>query len=110
MIISNDELGQSDHRQQTDYPSRSKPVYSHEPDTKVAALETWCREMVDTSTPIFLVMKTTQTVFNGSGTQEATDQLQKAFISPLMPPCQVCQSDSVWERFKTVVLEYEATR
>ncbi|KAK6971850.1 hypothetical protein R3P38DRAFT_3140101 [Favolaschia claudopus] len=88
------------------------PVHSHEPDAKVAALETWRREMVDTKdcTPIFLAMKATQTVFNGSGAQEATDQLQEAFISPLMPACQVCQSNSVWQRFKTVVLEYEATR
>ncbi|KAJ7234501.1 hypothetical protein B0H12DRAFT_1142729 [Mycena haematopus] len=88
------------------------PVYCHEPDTTVKVLNEWRRRMIEANvtTPIFFIMKASQDVFNGTGAQEATDQLQLALISPLMPTKQVCCSDIIWARFFKVVIEYEATR
>jgi hypothetical protein len=59
---------------------------------------------------MFLVMKSSQDVFNGAAAQEATDQPQLALISPFVPTCQVCQNDAIWARFHQVFIEYEANR
>jgi hypothetical protein len=55
-------------------------------------------------------MKASQDVFNGTTAQKATDQLQLALISPLMPTYQAYQSDAIWARFHRVFIEYEANR
>ncbi|KAJ7115349.1 hypothetical protein C8R44DRAFT_794511 [Mycena epipterygia] len=77
--------------------SRSQgPVYSLEPAATLDALDPWrTRILTDplNLTPIFTLMKTDQTVFNGSGAQETTDQLLLALIHPQMPAIYVCSYD-----------------
>ncbi|KAJ7792707.1 hypothetical protein B0H14DRAFT_3562596 [Mycena olivaceomarginata] len=88
------------------------PVYRLEPVETLTALDNWRQEMIKTKdmTSIFVKMKSRQDVFNGSGAQEATDQLVRALISPLMPTFYVCDSTAVWARFSREFVEYKSTR
>ncbi|KAJ7020491.1 hypothetical protein C8F04DRAFT_1196534 [Mycena alexandri] len=89
------------------------PVYSLEPEATLRAIDEWRLRILahpDDLTSIFMAMKEDQSVFNGSGAQEATDQLLRAFISPQMPALYVCMHDTVWARFRKVFVEYDATR
>ncbi|KAJ7479662.1 hypothetical protein FB451DRAFT_1239519 [Mycena latifolia] len=88
------------------------PVYSQEPDATVVALEAWRRKMLETSemAPIFVSMRAHQDTFNGTGAQEATDQLQIALISPCMPTVYVCRDDGIWARFHETVTAYDSSR
>ncbi|KAJ7490481.1 hypothetical protein FB451DRAFT_1361348 [Mycena latifolia] len=67
------------------------PVYSQEPEATLSALESWHQRIIRENdfTAIYESMKSTQTVFNGSGAQETTDQLLLALIQPLMPAVYV---------------------
>ncbi|KAJ7840414.1 hypothetical protein B0H14DRAFT_2587489 [Mycena olivaceomarginata] len=90
------------------------PVYSLEPDATVAAIENW-RNMIRVTKPtnatsILNSMKTHQTAFNGSGAQEATDQLFVALIHPLMPARFVCQNDDLFDRLLDAVISYDKSR
>ncbi|KAJ7801825.1 hypothetical protein B0H14DRAFT_2614946 [Mycena olivaceomarginata] len=88
------------------------PVYRLEPVETLTVLDDWRQEMIKTKdmTPIFMKMRSRQDVFNGSGAQEATDQLVHTLISPLMPTFYVCDSTAVWARFSRELVEYESTR
>ncbi|KAJ7035751.1 hypothetical protein C8F04DRAFT_1341690 [Mycena alexandri] len=89
------------------------PVYSLEPEATLRAIDEWRLRILahpDDLTSIFMAMKEDQSVFNGSGAQEATDQLLCAFISPQMPALYICMHDMVWARFRKVFVEYDATR
>jgi hypothetical protein len=55
-------------------------------------------------------MKTDQSAFNGSGAQEATDQLFLAYIHPLMPARLVCLNDTLFQRLLDVVIAYDGSR
>ncbi|KAJ7277035.1 hypothetical protein C8J57DRAFT_1466352 [Mycena rebaudengoi] len=88
------------------------PVYSLEPEATVQALSVWRQQIISKQdyTPIFLSMKNHQEAFNGSGAQEATDQLQQALISPLTPAVYICTHDALWKRFFDIVITYDADR
>ncbi|KAJ7672243.1 hypothetical protein DFH06DRAFT_979959 [Mycena polygramma] len=89
------------------------PVYSQEPEATLAALYQWRTRILSkpgNRTSIFQSMKSNQWVFNGSGAQEATDQLLLACILPQMPAVFVCQHDEVWQRFERVFIEYDTNR
>ncbi|KAJ7817985.1 hypothetical protein B0H14DRAFT_3474170 [Mycena olivaceomarginata] len=62
------------------------------------------------ATSILNSMKTHQTAFNGSGAQEATDQLFVALIHPLMPARFVCQNDDLFDRLLDAVISYDKSR
>lgn len=89
-------------------------MYHLEPDATLAALNDWRTRILagpsDDDTPIFTLMKADQTVFNGSGAQEATDQLLLALIHPQMPAIHVCSHDELWNRLLRVFIDYDATR
>lgn len=55
-------------------------------------------------------MKSTQTVFNGYGAQEATDMLVLALIHPNMPAFEVCGNEELWERFVRTLKIYSLDR
>jgi hypothetical protein len=55
-------------------------------------------------------MKTHQTAFNGSGAQEATDQIFLAHIHPLMPARLVCLNNTLFQRLLDVVIAYDYSR
>ncbi|KAJ7136324.1 hypothetical protein C8R43DRAFT_1132482 [Mycena crocata] len=89
------------------------PVYSQEPVATLKALDDWRSEIVRsglTFTPIFLSIKFTQTVFNGSGAQEATDLLLLSLIHPLMPTFYVCTDNAIWHRFRQAFIDYDTER
>ncbi|KAJ7110761.1 hypothetical protein C8R46DRAFT_1240461 [Mycena filopes] len=89
------------------------PVYSQEPITTLQVLDKWRARIVantDNLTSIYMMMKTQQEVFNGSGAQEATDQLLLAFIHPQMPAFHVCTHDKLWLRFRKSFIDYDASR
>ncbi|KAJ7631609.1 hypothetical protein DFH06DRAFT_1337586 [Mycena polygramma] len=89
------------------------PVYSQEPAATLAALRAWRAHILSKPkdlTPIVASMKNHQTVFNGSGAQEATDQLLEALIHPQMPALYVCQHDATFNRLHKVFIEYDASR
>ncbi|KAJ7697852.1 hypothetical protein B0H17DRAFT_1130132 [Mycena rosella] len=73
------------------------PVYNQEPEAALQALDAWRSEVLSNLKPrctsIFAAMKAHQTVFNGSGAQEATDQLLLAFIHPQMSALDVCRDN-----------------
>ncbi|KAJ7736565.1 hypothetical protein DFH07DRAFT_966800 [Mycena maculata] len=89
------------------------PVYSQEPDATLAAFELWrakMRRKPFSSASIFSTMKTYQTVFNGSGAQEATDLLFLALIHPQMLAFYICKFDCLWDRFVQANIDYDQSR
>ncbi|KAJ6550601.1 hypothetical protein DFH09DRAFT_1168577 [Mycena vulgaris] len=98
------------------WSSTHGPVYSQEPDATLRALRDWRSRISKQSdgqqnfTPIFLSIKGTQSVFNGSGAQEATDLLLLAMIHPQMPTYYVCREDETWARLERAVIDYDKNR
>ncbi|KAJ6537257.1 hypothetical protein DFH09DRAFT_1178343 [Mycena vulgaris] len=98
------------------WSSTHGPVYSQEPDATLRALRDWRSRISKQSdgqqnfTPIFLSIKGTQSVFNGSGAQEATDILLLAMIYPQMPTYYVCREDETWARLERAVIDYDKNR
>ncbi|KAJ6550765.1 hypothetical protein DFH09DRAFT_1168280 [Mycena vulgaris] len=98
------------------WSSTHGPVYSQEPDAPLRALRDWRSRISKQSdgqqnfTPIFLSIKGTQSVFNGSGAQEATDLLLLAMIHPQMPTYYVCREDETWARLERAVIDYDKNR
>ncbi|KAJ7359970.1 hypothetical protein DFH08DRAFT_801726 [Mycena albidolilacea] len=88
------------------------PVYHQEPQATLECLEAWRSDIIDTrdSRAIFQAIKTTQTVFNGCGTQETNDLLLLAFIHPQMPTFEVCSDAGTWSRFQAALIKYDADR
>ncbi|KAJ7716845.1 hypothetical protein B0H16DRAFT_1800606 [Mycena metata] len=89
------------------------PVYSQEPEATLRTLDDWrARILLDRGNlgSIYIIMKTDQSVFNGSGAQEATDQLILALIHPQMPALYVCSHDAVWTRFRQAFIDYDVRR
>ncbi|KAJ6469536.1 hypothetical protein DFH09DRAFT_1111147 [Mycena vulgaris] len=98
------------------WSSTHGPVYSQEPDATLRALRDWRSRISKQSdgqqnfTPIFLSIKGTQSVFNGSGAQEATDLLLLAMIHPQMPTYYICREDETWARLERAVIDYDKNR
>ncbi|KAJ7801804.1 hypothetical protein B0H14DRAFT_3782432 [Mycena olivaceomarginata] len=95
------------------WSSTHGPVYSLEPVETVQAINDWRQKICDNkkySHSIFKSMKTHQTAFNGSGAQEATDQLFLAYIHPLMPARLVCLNNTLFQRLLNVVIAYDHSR
>ncbi|KAJ6617308.1 hypothetical protein B0H10DRAFT_2218648 [Mycena sp. CBHHK59/15] len=69
------------------WSSTHGPVHSLEPEETMATLRAWRThpDRLGDFTPIFITIKSTQTVFNGYGAQETTDLLLLALIHPQMP-------------------------
>ncbi|KAJ7185883.1 hypothetical protein C8R46DRAFT_1289221 [Mycena filopes] len=88
------------------------PVHHLEPEATLDCLASWRSEILEAQdfTPIFQAIKTTQTVFNGSGAQEATDLLLLAFVHPQMPAYYICNDLATWTRFHATVLDYDTER
>lgn len=61
-------------------------------------------------TPIFITIKSTQTVFNGYGAQETTDLLLLALIHPQMLTVHVCTHSETWDRLDKALIRYHASR
>ena len=77
-----------------------------------SALDAWrhsCISKVE-MTPIFSMVKSIQTVFNGYGAQETCDMLVEACIHPATPTVVVCRNDVVWGRFYAAVFSYQQER
>ncbi|KAJ7847589.1 hypothetical protein B0H14DRAFT_2583480 [Mycena olivaceomarginata] len=95
------------------WSSTHGPVYSLEPIETIEAINAWRSTVLNSPSyraSIFKAMKTSQTAFNGSGAQEANDQLFLAFIHPQMPARLVCESDILFQRLLEVVIEYDKGR
>ncbi|KAJ6494609.1 hypothetical protein DFH09DRAFT_1206441 [Mycena vulgaris] len=98
------------------WSSTHGPVYSQEPDATLRTLRDWRSRISKQSdgqqnfTPIFLSIKGTQSVFNGSGAQEARDILLLAMIYPQMPTYYVCREDETWARLERAVIDYDKNR
>ncbi|KAJ6556765.1 hypothetical protein DFH09DRAFT_1164444 [Mycena vulgaris] len=98
------------------WSSTHGPVYSQEADAMLHALRDWRSRISKQSdgqqnfTPIFLSIKGTQSVFNGSGAQEATDLLLLAMIYLQMPTYYVCREDETWARLERAVIDYDKNR
>ncbi|KAJ6603378.1 hypothetical protein DFH09DRAFT_1124289 [Mycena vulgaris] len=98
------------------WSSTHGPVYIQEPNAMLRALQDWRSRISKQSdgqqnfTPIFLSIKGTQSVFNGSGAQEATDLLLLAMIHPQMPTYYVCREDETWARLERAVTDYDKNR
>ncbi|KAJ7106431.1 hypothetical protein C8R43DRAFT_1140555 [Mycena crocata] len=88
------------------------PVYSQEPEATMEALNDWRVRMSRDfdKIPISACMKADQTVFNGSGAQETSDQLFLALIHPQMPAYYVCTHDELWNRFLRTIIDYDTDR
>ncbi|KAJ7891589.1 hypothetical protein B0H14DRAFT_2560649 [Mycena olivaceomarginata] len=78
----------------------------------IQAVFIWSALWSQSHGPVYLLepVETLPDVFNGSGAQEATDQLVHTLISPLMPTFYVCDSTAVWACFSREFVEYESTR
>ncbi|KAJ7323306.1 hypothetical protein DFH08DRAFT_969375 [Mycena albidolilacea] len=95
------------------WSSTHGPVYSLEPVETINAINAWRSTVLNSPSyraSIFKAMKTSQTAFNGSGAQEANDQLFLAFIHPQMPARLVCASDILFQQLLEVVIEYDKGR
>ncbi|KAJ7444404.1 hypothetical protein B0H11DRAFT_1931144 [Mycena galericulata] len=88
------------------------PVYSQEPKETLECLASWRQKTIvaDDWTAIFEIMESEQTVFNGTGAQEATDQLAMALIHPQMAAVHVCSDDALWRRFHDTIIKYNKNR
>ncbi|KAF8187043.1 hypothetical protein K438DRAFT_1973222 [Mycena galopus ATCC 62051] len=88
------------------------PVYSQEPEATMRVINDWRARMIakNDMSLIFMAMKSEQTVFNGSGMQEAMDQLLLALIHLQMPALYVCSHNAVWCRFRQTLIDYDASR
>ncbi|KAJ7444374.1 hypothetical protein B0H11DRAFT_2089641, partial [Mycena galericulata] len=88
------------------------PVYSQEPKETLECLTSWRQKTIvaDDWMAIFEIMKSEQTVFNGTGAQEATDQLAMALIHPQMAAVHVCSDDALWRRFHYTIIKYDKNR
>ncbi|KAJ7432224.1 hypothetical protein B0H11DRAFT_1940841 [Mycena galericulata] len=88
------------------------PVYSQEPKETLECLASWRQKTIlaEDWTAIFEIMKSEQTVFNGTGTQEATDQLAMALIHPQMAAVHVCSNDALWRWFHDTIIKYDKNR
>ncbi|KAF7371446.1 hypothetical protein MSAN_00781600 [Mycena sanguinolenta] len=89
------------------------PVYSQEPEATIQALEDWRASILNRLqdlSPIAVCMRANQMAFNGSGTQETSDQLFLALIHPQMPAYYVCRNDNLWDRFLKTVIDYDKDR
>ena len=77
-----------------------------------SALDDWRNTCIakKNDTPIFCVVKATQTVFNGYSAQKTCDMLVQALIHPFMPAFAVCHDDTVWARFSAAVFSYQKER
>lgn len=79
-----------------------------EPEEAQRIRDEW-REKILTSqswVPIFQIVKTTQSVFNGYGAQETSDMLFAARIHPRMPCYLVCKDDELWKSFNHQAATY----
>jgi hypothetical protein len=76
------------------------------------ALNLWRETSIvkNDQSPIFIAVKSTQTVFNGYGAQETCDMLVEALIYPTMPTVSVCSGEDIWKRFKDKVISYQKER
>lgn len=84
-------------------------MFSTQPQLAQDALDTWRSQICDRAfddTPIFIAIKSTQTVFNGYGAQEGCDVLLRAFIHPGMPISLVCADNNLWSRLRLAIIEY----
>ena len=58
-------------------------------------------------TPIFIAVKSTQMVFNGSGAQETCDMLVEALVYLTMPTASLRSNEDIWTHFKNMVISYQ---